>query len=174
MFVCVGVRLPSTALIFLFRPALAPHHSCAPPPRHSLRQILILQTILIAGCWEIELHPSISILLWSRGESLCHICFILLSISLCRSRLLSPHWLFHSDSRGSRIPFRGIESLRKIIQFHCSSQSFSWFRHCSASPNSESVIPNLAMHQEKRNFSSEILQKYYFEKVWNKVFFCHS
>lgn len=91
MFVCVGVRLPSAALIFLFRTAFATHHSCTSPPRRSLCQILILQTILIAGCWEIELHPSVSILLPSHGESLCHICFILLSISLCKSHLLSPH-----------------------------------------------------------------------------------
>lgn len=44
---------------------------------------------------KIELHPPVAILLSSRRQSFCHICFILLSISLCRSHLTSPRWLFY-------------------------------------------------------------------------------
>lgn len=50
-----------------------------------------------------------------------------LASPFCKSHLLSPHWLFYSDSLSNRISFWGIQSLRKIIQFHCNFQSFSCF-----------------------------------------------
>lgn len=113
---CARVCRPSAALIFLFGAAFrTPSFLCVPAPAFPSAQILILHTALQAGCWEVELHPSISILLPSRGQSLCPVCFILLSISLCRSHLLSPHWLFSSDSLSNRISFRGISSLRKKL-----------------------------------------------------------
>lgn len=118
MFVCVGVHLRSTALISLFLTAFPLCHSCVSPPRHPPAKSkppfsLFDSDDTYSRLWEIELHPSISILLSFHIESLCHICFILLSISLYKIHLLSLSWLCYSYALGHppfflRISFRDI------------------------------------------------------------------